>query len=345
MMKGVYHVRVSTKRLIYDLDIRRKITVIRGDSGTGKSTLVDLIASAKSRGTTGIQVISKVPCNAVVDVNNTWRTQIERMPNSIVFIDEDEEFIRTDEFAEVVGKSDNYFVIITRAPLENLPYSVNEIYEMDTSGKYHTLKRMFSKSNVEFVPDIIITEDSKSGYEFFKSLGGRVGSKCISANGKSNIQHKMLDNKLKGKNVLVVADGAAFGSNVEKIIRSIRHIKTSNVCLFLPESFEYVLLSSIMFKEDKGIQKILENPYDYIDASYISWEKYFEELLIKVTQGTPARYSKSKLSTCYINNCCDKDKPCKLILKLKGEDKDLDKIELMIKHIPIDFLKLMDKQS
>ena len=42
-MKGKHRIIVSTKRLKYDFEIRRNLTVIRGDSATGKTTLVDMI--------------------------------------------------------------------------------------------------------------------------------------------------------------------------------------------------------------------------------------------------------------------------------------------------------------
>ena len=42
-MKGRHRVSVSTKRLRYDFEIRRNITIIRGDSASGKTTLVDMI--------------------------------------------------------------------------------------------------------------------------------------------------------------------------------------------------------------------------------------------------------------------------------------------------------------
>ena len=42
-MKGKHRIIVSTKRLKYDFELRRNLTVIRGDSATGKTTLVDMI--------------------------------------------------------------------------------------------------------------------------------------------------------------------------------------------------------------------------------------------------------------------------------------------------------------
>lgn len=42
-MKGKYSVFVQNNRLRYEFTISRNITVIRGDSATGKTTLLDLL--------------------------------------------------------------------------------------------------------------------------------------------------------------------------------------------------------------------------------------------------------------------------------------------------------------
>lgn len=51
-------------------------------------------------------------------------------------------FIKTEQFAKAVRESDNYFVLITRENLYNLPYSVEEIYGLHSSGKYQNTKRI-----------------------------------------------------------------------------------------------------------------------------------------------------------------------------------------------------------
>lgn len=38
-MKGKHHVIVKNRSLHYEFDIKRNITIIQGDSGTGKTTL------------------------------------------------------------------------------------------------------------------------------------------------------------------------------------------------------------------------------------------------------------------------------------------------------------------
>ena len=43
-MKGSFHIKVSRKRgTVFEFDVRRNITVIRGDSGTGKTTLYNMV--------------------------------------------------------------------------------------------------------------------------------------------------------------------------------------------------------------------------------------------------------------------------------------------------------------
>ena len=60
-------------------------------------------------------------------------------------IDECNRFIKSEDFAVRVKESDNYFVIVTRDDLPNLPYSVKEIYGIRESGKYAGLKQVYNE--------------------------------------------------------------------------------------------------------------------------------------------------------------------------------------------------------
>ncbi len=85
--------------------------------------------------------------------------------------------MRTEEFASTVKGSDNYFVIISREKLAQLPYSVDEIYglrEGEGTGKYHKPKRVYNEMyrifgelpDINNNPELVITEDSNSGKDF-----------------------------------------------------------------------------------------------------------------------------------------------------------------------------------
>lgn len=109
-----------------------------------------------------------------------WKLILENSSKTIFFTDEENAFIDTEEFAAAVRNSDNYYVLITRENLYTLPYSVEEIYGIHSSGKYHDTRRIYNQmyqiysdyQRLPIVPEKIITEDSNSGFDFLK-LSGR----------------------------------------------------------------------------------------------------------------------------------------------------------------------------
>lgn len=93
------------------------------------------------------------------------------------------------------------------------------------------------------------TEDSNSGYQFFAQVCSENKLSCESMNGKSNVFHYL--NKHKDEKILVIADGAAFGSEIDRVLQLIERRK--NVALYLPESFEWMILSTgILKKQSSG---------------------------------------------------------------------------------------------
>ena len=143
-MKNKHHIVVETERLKYEFDIKRNITVIQGDSATGKTTLIELLGTYSRFGKeSGIMLQSDVPCVVFGGDPALWKTIIEAYKDSIVFVDEDYPFIYSKDFAEVIQGTSNYYVLITRQPLYNLPYSVQEIYGIRTTGKYHYPEKIY----------------------------------------------------------------------------------------------------------------------------------------------------------------------------------------------------------
>lgn len=143
-MKGKHRVIVQNNRLRYEFEIRRNITVILGDSATGKTTLINMLRQAENLGaSSGVDVICDVPCRVLEGQN--WKLILENASGNIFFTDEENAFINTEEFAESVQGSDNYFVLITRENLYNLPYSVEEIYGLHSSGKYQNTRKVYQQ--------------------------------------------------------------------------------------------------------------------------------------------------------------------------------------------------------
>lgn len=144
-MKGKHTVKISDSRVKYSFELVRNITIVQGNSGTGKTTLFDMIAAyARLRDKSSVQIVCDKPCVALRP-DSDWQHALENTEDSIVFIDEESDYIGKQEFASAIKRSDNYYVIFTRENLYNLPYSVEEIYEIHTSGKLHTFRKMYKQ--------------------------------------------------------------------------------------------------------------------------------------------------------------------------------------------------------
>lgn len=304
-MKGKYHIIVQNSRIKFEFDIKRNITIIRGDSATGKTTLMNLIETYERLGEeSGISVSCERPCKALN--NSNWETVINQSHNSIIFIDEETKVVTKAEFAAAVKASDNYFVIITRENLPNLPYSVEEVYGIHNAGKYADIRQTYNsfyrlytmdeKRKTEKAEQVVV-EDSNSGYEFFKAVIPD-NVECLSAGGKTRIRAMVRNSS--GKRILIIADGAAFGSEMSELYLYMK--SHSEVSMYLPESFEWIILSSGLI-DGKRISDIVDHTEDYLEsAEYFSWEQFYTKLLIQETQDGYLQYRKGKLNENYLHS-------------------------------------------
>lgn len=308
-MNGSYHIIVQSRYLKYEFDIRRNLTIIQGDSATGKTTLVELIREYHLDQNSGINLSCDRPCRVLE--GDLWKEQMQFIRDSILFIDEGSSFVETEAFASAVKNSSNYYVIVTRENLEMLPISVNEVYGIRSSGKYGSLEPVYhemyqiyqfdrvKEPKFPVKPAEILVEDSNSGYHFFSNVANEYGLSCETAGGKSNI-FGYLTEHISDHDLLIIADGAAFASQMNRLMRIVS--KNEKIYLYLPESFEWLLLHSGLLK-DAEIRQVLENPSQYIDSEqYFSWERFFTQLLIEKTQDTYLHYSKSRLNANYLHH-------------------------------------------
>lgn len=308
-MKGMHHIVIQNKRIRFAFSIKRNITIIRGDSATGKTTLFSMIEEYGNLGKdSGVQIQCDKACVALS--GKYWQETLENIHDSIVFVDEDSRFLKTKDFAKRIRNSNNYYVLITRENLPALPYSVEEIYGIHCSGRYMDTRqiynlfyKIYSETNPgKILVKSLITEDSQAGFTFFSQVSKTRGICCESAGGKSNIlgilQEKLLDKEQK--ETLVIADGAAFGPEMAHISQLLRG--NVNIKLYLPESFEWLLLYADILNKP-FIRKKLEEAENYIESEkYFSWERYFTDLLMEETKDSPYPYDKSNLKDFYLQD-------------------------------------------
>lgn len=301
-MTGKYEIEVYNKRVHYHLTIKRNITIIQGNSATGKTELLRMISDYENNGiSSGVTIHCEKKC--VVVENASWKERLSSLRQRIIFIDEGATFLRSKEFTRMVKGSDNYFVLVTRDSLEQLPYSIEEIYGMRQereSQKYKTTKKVYNelyqlynlKGNEKFSPDLVITEDSNSGHDFYRAVFGDI---CCSAEGKSNILRMI--QKSSDKEILAVVDGAAFGTEMQSVMQYISDAD-KKIVLYAPESFEYLLLKADIIAKTSYIT---ETTYEFADSKkYFSWEEFYTDYLTTNSHGTIYEYSKKTLKSTYL---------------------------------------------
>ena len=132
-MKGSYWFKAKSKKVLFEFSIKRNITVIKEDSATGKTTLLHILYEyLRSGRQSGYSVSTNAQYYVYIrdEVGRDWKDSLCPLKNTVIFIEENNEFVFSEEFASFVRESGNYFVLVTRSPLKMLPYSIHEIYEI-----------------------------------------------------------------------------------------------------------------------------------------------------------------------------------------------------------------------
>jgi hypothetical protein len=325
-MKGKHIVSITSRRAEYRLELERKITVIKGKSGTGKSSVIRLVSDYLELGKdSGIKVTVSSSTRLLVLTNSSdWDTVMPSLRNTIIFFDEDVRYIYNEAFQKALWTADCYAVIISRSgQFTGLPFAVSSIYELVTerNGKntitsmYHLYEEKHKRNDF----DLVVTEDSNSGYEMAKYAFDSEKMRVISAGGNASVYRTLMKNGGENDQICVDVDGAAFGPYIEPVLKFAELQGTISVSA--PESFEFILLhlDSVMkhLSLDHGE---LSRTYDFCDSKdFITWERYYENLLNEITtEHLGFSYGKSKLNPYFLNGRCAElfiEQICKSFIK------------------------------
>ena len=144
-MIGKYHIEISNKKIKYELDVKRKYTIISGDR---------------------VEVIR------LTNHESVYTTLLKTLSNKIFVIDENIDLLDSVKFSKLLIESDNYFIITSREGLSYLPISMREEYTLK-QNKYNNVRNQFENILVPTIKesdfrlenaDLIIVEDKKSGF-------------------------------------------------------------------------------------------------------------------------------------------------------------------------------------
>lgn len=299
-------VHIKTNRLEYKFEINGKYTLIKGNSATGKTTFYDLVLAMNSN-PAAVQNLSAAKVIAVPAVFENFR--VEQFSNCILVIDEDCTLFNRKDAASIFMGSNNYFIIINRSlKINYLPVHVDNVFAIKSSGKFHTLERIYHRYSLEnmCVPEVIITEDSRSGFLFLRDFLTKYLKKndiLITPAVESDVERGDISKKNAGaskistsiqayakkgvKHILVVYDAAAFAPFIDVLQNVIKQLSYMSINVLDWDSFEAYVLNSPM------LGKTLQ-PKD-ADCSYESFEQFATLELQKIL---PRNANKNHLSFC-----------------------------------------------
>lgn len=102
------HIHLKNNYVEFDIEFKQKYLFIRGDSGIGKTTLVDMVSAYKSNP-------EAVDCLGDDNLELLYSERDLVLSNCIFFIDENNPLLHRGDVAKLFNKSNNYFVIINRS--------------------------------------------------------------------------------------------------------------------------------------------------------------------------------------------------------------------------------------
>ena len=93
-MRGSYYLKIWNRHISYDLNIERNITIIKGDSGTGKTALLNLLRLYLNKGkSSGVRISTNIKSFDILEGRTDWRLVLENKHDCIYFVDEDVDYV------------------------------------------------------------------------------------------------------------------------------------------------------------------------------------------------------------------------------------------------------------
>lgn len=298
---------IKSRKYNFSLAVNQKVTVIRGESGRGKSMFTR--AAEDVSGAYSVKV-SDTRYKLVVPPNRFWYETISRnikYGDKCIYVLDDADYIASPEFAHLFKQdTSSFYIIINRTTdlslkrLSQIPFSIDEVYELVADGINHSLVHSYAESDMQSQSfDFFMIEDSGSAYDFFSSIN----SGLVSSSSKDKIISRLPNTC---GNLLLIADRAALGNCYDEILEK---AYTLNLNIVVPKhyhSFEFFLLRSRMFDFDTTT---ITNE---MICSYSSYERMFEKIIYELTSGKPYHYDKSAINPCFTVSCCCKRSETKI---------------------------------
>lgn len=288
------------------IDLVNKYTYVNGRSASGKSLIIEEINSVS---TNIDSEDAYIKCELPVQVVSSNKADDRKYSSGIVYFADEQYAWQTIQ--DTMGV-DCYVVIASRNVHSNLNVALNAVYcIVNDRGTYKAMRR-YRTIETEFrQPELVICEDSASGFEFWKKAPCWTrGTLIITSHGKSNLAAEIKKATLNNecKNILVICDAGGLANEATKICKeaSKAHKAGVNIQFLIPVCFEHVLMCTELVGHKLDV-------YGDFDKRDNSIETCCEKYINKITKGKPYEHNHKygRLSECWTEECIDCKNECR----------------------------------
>lgn len=315
------------EKVSYHLELDSKITFIRGNSGIGKTHLVEELESyyrsyTENNLNTALTIsdgykmvilpefVDDGPLDNITD-NPAYRVDFRLFlkrrigswdESKVIFMtDERSDYVNSRDFQKAVNNSQSLFIFVDRDPLYSIPYGWNCVKTLKLQGNTNVLipYRDITANVNAYDCKAVYCEDSKSGIQLFKSIAGN-SQQVQTFLGKDYLVKFWSTHR----DVLFVVDSFGCGAALCKLISLLDMSESlSYNYIYLIGSFEHMLLTSEFARRGN-----IKSGFVLREPEINEWnveEFYTKELsrfcleALKMRKG----YHKKDLANCFIEAC------------------------------------------
>lgn len=198
---------IKNRKLSYDFSISGKFLVIKGDSGTGKSKLWELVRSYNLE-PDAVECLGYSKLQAIESINEL--DLVRHTEGTVFFIDEFSPIFRHPDRGSIFMDSENYFVIIRRSmKLNDLPIGLDDFVYLKDGKAFPVYPK---QEHLTYAGRTLLCEDSGSGFEFLKEIVGNK-AEVVCASGRDRFLKSI--RKISSKSVTLVYDRAGISTAYE----------------------------------------------------------------------------------------------------------------------------------
>lgn len=235
MVYLVERISIASRDLSYELSFRGKYTILTGLSGSGKTRLIkllDRIGRGMPHTIKGNHAVVGAPYGKAL------RSAVLSMHGAVIVVDEDVDKSDLRNAMPAIMQSDCYFIFITRDTMPDIPYGVENIFEMTGGPNHYRMSPMYTLQRRALTSMRIVCEDSASGWKITDAVFSKYGYSVTSAAGRKKIISVLKREAAKG--AIVLADLCGTGDESGALIDFISLNPKYQLCI--SKSFEWELL-------------------------------------------------------------------------------------------------------